>query len=266
MWRLLRATHQTATSRLDAAWAGAGSPRLRRKTVIHWIACLLAAWIPLQAHSASAWTLENDQLAVTLAERTGGVASVLRKSNGHLYTNPSALPEVLRLRIPVGLWDGHSAAGSQAPKIKVVRHAPGSVALRFGSFTTPAGQFPVEVEIDYRLEGDNLVAQLHLSNRGDRAIDRIVFPALDVSPAGSGDESIVMSSGPIPLKALFSENRVRTHHDPFQVLDPTDLRGWFTADPAYPAKGFDYPAGFSPLHTAWIELSGRWGLDQLGRS
>jgi len=217
-----------------------------------WAVALSAFWIPLQAKSPTAWTLENDYLAVTLSARTGGVSSIYCKATDRTYSNPLEPAEALRLRIPVGPWNGHFANGSQTAEIKAVRQRPASVVLKMGLFATQAGKFPAEVEIRYRLEGDNLVARLNLTNRGDRVIDRIVFPALGASPAGSGDEILFMASGPLPLKALFSANRVRSHHDPFRLLDPTDLRGWYTSDPGYSTKGFDYPAGFSPLHTAWM--------------
>jgi len=213
---------------------------------------LFAACIPLHAPAASQWTLENEYFRVTLSARTGGVISVVTKAAGQSFTNPYDPPESLRLLIPAGPWDGHSASSIQARKIKLLGHTAESMTLQIDSFETSAGTYPVEAEISYRLKQDNLVASLVLRNRGKDAVQRIVFPIVGAMPAAAGDETLTTASGPMPLGAVFSPNRVRRHHNPFQFLDPTDLRGWFTADPGYPAKGFDYPAGFSRLRTAWM--------------
>jgi len=213
---------------------------------------LMIACVPPRLAADAAWKLENDHLLVRISTSTGGVANVLCKADGKTYTNPFAPPESMRLRIPLGPWDGHFVSSREARKVRLAHQTADAIELTIDTFVTPEGSFPITVDIRYRLEGNNLVAQLNLANRGDAVIDRIVFPVLGASPAASGEEFVVMSSGPIPLRGLFSPNRVRRHHDPFRLLDPTDLRGWFTIDPAYPAKGFDYPSGFSPLHTAWM--------------
>jgi hypothetical protein len=205
----------------------------------------------LGAARAAAWTLENDQLAVSISTRCGGIQSVLRKGSGQRYRNPAEVADALWLRVPVGAWDGHGLAGCASERIRKLRSTGDSIALQLKSFETSEGDFPIEAVIRYRLEGDNVVASLTLVNRGESAIDEVAFPGLRTEPAATADETLYLASGPVPLQALFSPNRVRHHHDPFQRLDPTDYRGWFHADPNVPAKAFGYP-GFSSMHTAWI--------------
>ena len=219
-------------------------------------ALAVSAWLggcapAVEVRSPADWTIANDQLVVTISGRTGGVASVQRKPNGPLFVNASDPAEALWLRMPVPAWDGHGADGSAAGDIRALRRNGDSLTVRLAEFRTSAGQFAVEAEVRYRLEGDNLVASLRLVNHSDVVIDELAFPRLGAAPAAAGDETLFMPAGPVPLNAVFSPNRVRSHHDPFQRLDPTDMRGWFHLDPAIPAKGFDYPSGYSPLHTAW---------------
>jgi hypothetical protein len=220
-------------------------------------ALALAAWLgicfsPVEARPQADWTIANDQLVVTISARTGGVESVQRKPDGPLFVNPSDPAEVLWLRMPVAAWDGHGADGGAAGEIHVAERTDDALVLRLGQFRTSEGLFDVEAEVRYRLDGDNLVVSLRLANHGNTVIDEISFPRMGAAPAAAGDEALFMPAGPVPLQALFGPNRVRSHHDPFQRLDPTDMRGWFHTDPAIPAKGFDYPSGYSPLHTAWV--------------
>jgi hypothetical protein len=231
-----------------------GTARLAQRVV----ASLALCGSPLGATPAAAWTLENNQLAVSISTRCGGIESVLRKASGQRYRNPAEVADALWLRVPVGAWDGHGVAGCAADRTRKVRGTDDSIALQLKSFETTAGTFPIEAEIRYRLEGDNVVASLTLVNHGERAIDEVAFPGLRAEPAAEADETLFLASGPVPLQALFSTNRVRHHHDPFQRLDPTDYRGWFHADPNVPAKAFGYP-GFSSMHTTWISYQADGG-------
>jgi len=40
---------------------------------------------------------------------------------------------------------------------------------------------------------------------------------------------------------MFSENEIRTSHNPFDSLDPLDLKAWFFTDPRISKKAIDYP-------------------------
>jgi hypothetical protein len=197
------------------------------------------------------WTLENEQLAVTLSGHSAAIVTVEHKANHTTYTNPAAGAEIIRVRIPVDDWDGHSAAGSQAERFRVQWQSADSLVLTATRFTTTAGGFPIRMEIHCRLEGDNFVTRLRVTNGGTRAIDQIAFPMLDVGPAADGSETIEMTGGPARLRELFSQNTVRTHHDPFERLDPQDMRGWIYDDPAFSGKAFEYPSGFF-MHSAWL--------------
>jgi hypothetical protein len=71
-------------------------------------------------------------------------------------------------------------------------------------------------------------------------------------PAEDGTETLMLPSGPRPLAGWFSKNTVRTRHDPFERLDPTDFRGWFHTDPAISSKALPYPIGLNQLPTTWM--------------
>ncbi len=198
------------------------------------------------------WKLENDQLAVTLSRKSGAIQAVLKKQGGVPYKNPATSPETLLLRIPMGLWEGHSVLGSQGSGLRARQQTADSITLTTSDFVTGEGTFPVDVEIRFRLEKNNLVAQLRLTNRSSHTIDQIAFPMLDVGPSADDSESIVTTSGPRELHELFSQNKIRTHLNPFERLDPDDPRGWGHSDPTISAKAFEYPSGFMGMHSDWM--------------
>lgn len=202
--------------------------------------------------AASSWKLENDQLTVTLSRKSGAIQAVLKKQGEVSYKNPATSPEALLLRIPMGLWEGHSALGSQGSGFEVRQQTADSITLTTSDFVTSEGKFPVDVEIRFRLEKNNLVTQLRLTNRSSHTIDQIAFPMLDLGPAADNSESIVTTAGPRKLRELFSQNKIRTHYDPFVRLDPESSGGWGVGDPAISAKAFEYPSGFMRMHSDWM--------------
>jgi hypothetical protein len=216
------------------------------------IACLCLLHT-LAAHGATPkfWTLENDQLAVSLSSQSAAIVSVVHKGNHTTYANPTSGTEIVRLQIPVGDWDGHSAAGGQADRFQAQRGSADSLTLTASRFKTSEGDFPIRLEIHCRLDGDNFVTRLRVTNRGTHTIDQIAFPMLQVEPAADGSEMLEMAEGPARLRDLFSQNTVHTHHDPFERLDPQDIRGWIYNDPAFSGKAFEYPSGFF-MHSAWL--------------
>lgn len=225
-----------------------------KRDIVKWsIAALLAATaFPAGAETGSAARLQNGELEVTVSLRSGAIESVRRKASGFTHENPANPAEIVSLRVPMDGWDGHSAAGSAAGRVRVSEQFADALVLRFSGFVTDAGKVGAEAEVHYRLDGDNLIVRLSVDNRGRQSIDRIAFPALGVRPAAGGTETLYTAAGPMPLRALFDGNRVRGRHDPFQRLDPSDFRGWFFTDPAIPVKAFAYPAADSSLHTAWL--------------
>src|SRR5882724_104100 len=211
--------------------------------------------------TAESWKIENDQLAVGLSRKSGGIETVLKKKGQSAYKNPASPADIVLLQIPVGLWEGHAVLGSQGSGLRVRHQTADSITLVSSDFTTGEGKFPVEVELRFRLEKDNVIAQLRLTNRGSRAIDRIAFPMLDFEQASDKSEAVVTALGPRRLREFFSQNKIRTHYDPFEHLDPEDPRGWGRSDPSMSAKGFEYPSGFGGLHADWLMFtSGESGI------
>src|SRR5882724_10376886 len=204
------------------------------------------------AQTAATWKLENDQLSVTLSRKSGAIQAVLKKQSQASYTNPAASPELVTLEIPVGLWEGHTALGSQGSGFRARQTSPDSLALTASEFTTAEGKFQIDLEIRFRLEKDNIVTQLRLTNRGSQTIDQIAFPMLDLAPAADKSEGFITAGGPRTMRELFSQNKVRTDYNPFERLDPEDRRGWGYSEPAINAKAFEYPSGFMGMHSDWM--------------
>jgi hypothetical protein len=168
--------------------------------------------------------IENAEIAVTISLGSGAITRVARKKGGAGYANPVAAAEMLRMRIPLDDWDGHAMVGSRADWHVARTATPEALTLTAKRYADTSGHEPLIVEIHYRLDGANVVAQLNMTNSGSRVVDGIDFPVLDVAAASDGRESIVTTSGPVPLRDMFSTNAVRTQHDPFERLDPEDPR------------------------------------------
>ena len=211
--------------------------------------CFLSVNAPAQT---AGWKLENDQLTVTISRKSGAIQVVGEKQEKTSFTNPATDAEMVTLEIPVGLWEGHTALGSQGNGFRVRQQSADSLTLTASEFTTSEGKFPVDLELRFRLEKDNIIAQLRLTNRGKQTIDQIAFPMLDLAPAADKSESITTAGGPRQLRQMFSQNKVRTHYDPFERLDPEDHKGWAYSDPAVNAKAFEYPSGFMGMHSDWM--------------
>jgi hypothetical protein len=149
------------------------------------------------AHGAAtnSSTLENDLIAVTLQHRSAAITSVSWKTAQTAFKNPADTAEVVRLRIPIGDWDGHDALGSQSEGFRVRDRSKDTITLETTRLETSEGEFPVSVAVRFRLEEDNLVAQVHVENRGSHSIDQVTFPMLDVGPAADASESITVTAG-----------------------------------------------------------------------
>ena len=202
------------------------------------------------------FSIANDALEVRVDARSASLAGVRWQHAGAMREFPLIPAEMLRLVIPVGTWDGHEVSGREASNFTVRRRNPDSITLGAATFATPEGVFPLDVELDYRLERDSLVARLRVRNLGTASITAITFPALGVAPAADDSETLSTTSGPQRLRATFSDNRIRTQHDPFERLDPEDVRGWGYNDPAFSTKALEYPSGFL-LNSAWMHYGAK---------
>jgi hypothetical protein len=196
-------------------------------------------------------SIANDSLDVRIDVRTAAIISARREREGAMHDYPLVRAEPLELIVPVDSWDGHTLTGQQSEGFVVIRSTASSLTLATAGFATAASSFPIAVEIDYRVLGDDLVTRLRVRNSSRHAVTAIRFPAVGVEPDADDAETLSMTSGPRQLREMFSDNRIRTHHDPFERLDPEDPRGWIHDDPAFPSKAFEYPSGFL-LHSAWI--------------
>ncbi|MCB1686704.1 MAG: hypothetical protein KDI31_19540, partial [Pseudomonadales bacterium] len=230
----------------------------------------LVAWILLgsvcfsvtSGASEKLAVLENEALAVTVSLDTGGIVTARRKATGFEHRNPQDPREILNLRLPLDGWDGHTLQGSDAHRVRTLERTADALTLDFNRFRDEEGEWKVSAQVSYALDGEDLVLRLQLRNDSGRPLDRVVFPSLGVMPADDGSETLVLPSGPRPLAGWFSTNTVRTKHDPFERLDPTDFRGWVYTDPAISSKALPYPIGFHQLPTTW--MSYRRGDEAVG--
>ncbi|MFO1466008.1 MAG: hypothetical protein U1F35_06160 [Steroidobacteraceae bacterium] len=210
----------------------------------------------LAASSADTITLENDALRVEVSARTGAI------TGGGWREGPSdllAASDGVRLRAPRGNVEGRWLTADRRRGL--------SPSLRSGTAVTLTGTLATgdgvadhaSVRLQYRLEDQDLVLSLEVWNQAGVAIDQIEFPSLRL-PAGDGSETFERAEGSLRLRDVFSSNRIRFRHDPFERLDPNDYRGWAYDDPGIQWKVFQYPTGFS-LSTAWIHYTaGRFGV------
>jgi len=233
----------------------------RVKTVhryIYNIAALIAVGVSLsQAQTPSARpkeiTLENSQLRVVLSARNGSLISIERKDGSLSYLGSSEQSGWFRVQLPLPYWEGHSTASKDVPAIAVTKKTADSVDLRSVELASKEGKYKIVARLSIRLDGDNLICALNLRNDSPQTIDRISFPIVDLPAASDGNETIVTPNSSFfqlaPLRLLFSQNDIQTTHNPFDSLDPLDLRAWFANDPKISMKGINYPMD---LPTAWV--------------
>jgi len=153
-----------------------------------------------------------------------------------------------RVEIPLPYWEGHTAASQDVKAVTIQKRGEDFVEVQAAQLLSKEGSYPVTAKLILRLERDSLVCKLHLQNQGKETIDRVAFPILDVPPASDGRELLVLPHLAWPLRAAFSENDVRTDHNPFETADSLDVKAWLWSDPKIPVKTFDYPIY---LPTAW---------------
>ncbi len=202
-------------------------------------------------------TLENSQLRVVLSAQNGSLISIDRKDGNLSYLGSSVQPGWFRVQIPVPGWEGHFTASKDLPAIGVSRKTADSVELQAAGLASQEGKYKIAARLSIRLAGDNIICSLNLHNDSQQTIDRIGFPVVDLPVASDGNETIVTPNSSffqlLPLRLLFSQNDIQTTHNPFDSLDPVDLRAWFANDPKIPVKGINYPMD---LPTAWITYTG----------
>ncbi len=196
-------------------------------------------------------TLENAELRVTLSPQHAGLLSVQAKKSGESYLGSSQQAGWFRIQIPLPYWEGHAAASRDLKTFTISKRGPDAVEFKTSQLHSSEGTYAVGVTLALRLERDNLVCRLILQNHSRQTVDRITFPILDVPLATDPKETLIMPQSVVPLRPTFSENDVRTEHNPFDSLDP--LGGWFLADPKISAKAFNYP---DTLPTAWLMFTG----------
>jgi hypothetical protein len=218
-------------------------------------AVLATGQIP--AARAKEITLENSQLRVVLSAQNGTLISIDQKKGNLSYLGSSSQSGWFRVQIPLADWEGHFTASKDLPAMSVAKKTADSVEFQATSLSSKEGKYKISARLSIRLEGDNIICFLNLRNDSQRTIDRISFPIVDVPPASDGNESIFTPNSSffqlLPLRLLFSSNDLQTTHNPFDSLDPVDLRAWFANDPKIPVKGINYPMD---LPTAWLTYTG----------
>ncbi len=197
--------------------------------------------------------LENSELRVVLSARDASLLSVERKSDGQSYLGVSHQAGWFKVQLPLPHWEGHIAAGKDAPGFTISKRTADSVEFQAAVLVSKEGTHKITSRLTFHLEKDSLICSLNLRNDSRQTIDRIVFPIVDVPPAADGAEALMMPYGaPFgtwPLRLVFSQNEIQTTHNPFDTLDPLDLKAWFFTDPKLPIKGINYPMD---LPTAWF--------------
>ncbi|MBZ5607686.1 MAG: hypothetical protein LAP38_05470 [Acidobacteriia bacterium] len=205
-----------------------------------------AALFSQAAFSQPTVLLENAQLRVTLSSENGSVQSVERA--GQSYLGSAVQAGWYRIQIPLAYWPGHSAASAEQRTVTVQRRGPDAVDFQTAELVTKEGRYALRTTVSFRLEGENLVCRLSIDNQSKNAIDRVTFPVLGVPRGARSAESLIMPDNVFPLRMLFSQNDIRTDHNPFDALDPMDRNAWVLNDPKVPARAFNYPM---MLATAW---------------
>jgi len=202
-------------------------------------------------------TLENSSLRVVLSAKNGSLVSILRKDGDLSYLGSSAQSGWFRVQLPLSYWEGNSAASKDLPSVRVIKKTADAVELQASDLISGEGKYKVSSQLSIRLDGENIICSLSLRNDSPETIDRITFPIVDVPPASDGNETIYTPNSSffqlLPLKMLFSQNDIQTTHNPFDSLDPVDLRAWFANDPKIAVKGINYPMD---LPTAWLTYTG----------
>jgi len=193
--------------------------------------------------------LENSKLRVRLSAKNAAVLEVYHKERNVSYLAGSEQTGWFQLQIPLPNWEGHTAASADLPVVAVRRLGRDAVEFSATRVRTREGIFPVTTTLTFRLVDDNLTCQLSVRNRGKHRIDKVVFPIVDVPPAPDSSETLQMPSFVWPLAYAFSKNELRSERNPFDALDPLDLKAWFYSDPRIGKKGLDYPM---TLPTAWV--------------
>lgn len=205
----------------------------------------------LQAiYAAQQITLENSDLQVTLSPKNATLVSV-RSTHGDVsYLGSSKQAGWFQIRIPLPDWDGHRGSSQRFKTVSVERQGPAAVEIRSQELPAPDKDYSVSTVLTLRLKGDNLVCRLSLKNNSPHTIDKISFPIVDVPPAADSKATILMPWMRWPLRYTFSQNDIRTAHNPFVTLDPMNIQTWFYSDPDMPIKAVDYPMN---LPTAWVQ-------------
>jgi hypothetical protein len=80
------------------------------------LSSILAMLLAPTLTGAAQPSIENQELAVEFSASSGAILSMRRKDPARAYTAPNANAEVVRIRFPVGDWNGHGAwqSGRQA--------------------------------------------------------------------------------------------------------------------------------------------------------
>ena len=196
-------------------------------------------------------TIENSELRVALSPQHGGLVSVQSKRREASYLGSAPQTGWFRIQIPLPFWEGHAAQSSDQKNITVRKRGPDTAELTTKQLRSKEGTYAISVNVTLRLERDNLVCRLNLTNQSQQTVDRISFPILAVPPAADSKDVLVMPQTSLPLQAAFNKNDIRTDHNPFALLDPG--AGWFLTDPLITAKAYTYP---NSIPTAWIALDG----------
>jgi hypothetical protein len=216
--------------------------------------CALAATLlaaPGQAEEPL--TIENSELRVSVSARTGTLLGVYHKRRDVSYLEQPAQPGWFRIQLPLPYWEGHTVDSESFHSLRVRKIAADSMVIEASEAFSTEGEYPVRVTLILRLESDNLVGKLRVTNHSRQTIDRLVFPAVQAPEAADSAEILLTPNSSLPLRSLFSDNVSATGHNPFETLDPLSAKAWFQADPRIPAKAINYPM---VLPTAWVTFVG----------
>lgn len=213
------------------------------------------------AQSEQPIVMENLELRVALSPHNATLLSVSQKPSGAAYLGSVKQAGWFRVQIPLPYWEGNAAASQDVKVLTVKRLSGDSVELEADQLLCQGGSFPVSFKLTLRLERDNLVCKLSLQNHGRETIDRVKFPIVDVPAAADSNELLLTPNAMLPLRFAYSDNDVRSDHNPFDSLDPLDFGAWVLNDPKVSVKVFDYPMY---LPTGWFKFVGEGrgvGLD-----
>jgi hypothetical protein len=162
-------------------------------------------------YAAYAQVVENADLRLEVSPQTGSIIHLFDKRNQTDYVTDEKIVRLFELLIPdttnysrhIVSWNQQAARVQTAGDKIDIRYdglQPDQEQYRFGAgfVHVPEPRLPIAVEVTLQLQGDHILAHMHIQNSSFVLITGVVFPYISGLPSKSGEESaklIVPSMG-----------------------------------------------------------------------